>query len=75
LRGRRGLRIAGFKRAARVRIWCDYDHGIGQIAGLRVANKPAAFCKEYKDSNVRGKVTAGGFRMELIRIGCIEIDR
>jgi hypothetical protein len=25
--------------------------------------------------NVRGKVTAGGFRMELIRIGCIEIDR
>jgi hypothetical protein len=25
--------------------------------------------------NVRGKVMAGGFRMELIRIGCIEIDR
>jgi hypothetical protein len=25
--------------------------------------------------NVRGKVTAGGFRMELMRIGCIEIDR
>jgi hypothetical protein len=24
---------------------------------------------------VRGKVTVGGFRMELIRIGCIEIDR
>jgi hypothetical protein len=25
--------------------------------------------------NVRGKVMVGGFRMELIRIGCIEIDR
>jgi hypothetical protein len=25
--------------------------------------------------SVRGKVTAGGFRMKLIRIGCIEIDR
>jgi hypothetical protein len=24
---------------------------------------------------VRGKVIARGFRMELIRIGCIEIDR
>jgi hypothetical protein len=29
---------------------------------------------EKKKGNVRGKVMAGGFRMELIRIGCIEID-
>jgi hypothetical protein len=42
---------------------------------LRPADKPAAFHKEKKDSNVRGKVMAGGFRIKLIRIGCIEIDR
>jgi hypothetical protein len=30
---------------------------------------------EFSAVNVRGKVTAGGFRMKSIRIGCIEIDR
>jgi hypothetical protein len=31
--------------------------------------------RNRKDSNVRGKVMAGGFRIELIRISYIKINR
>jgi hypothetical protein len=55
----RRLRIAGFERVLRE---CSTCHrAIEQIVGfVRLANKAAAFCRNRKDSNVRGKVTAGG---------------